>query len=276
MDPDRIAAQAGTIDQAHIAFAHDLIAALPATVTDRLHDPARARAVVYGLLVDQQPEVRTVQLQVLQAEADAAVYQETVAMLDDLERCPASARLPLVDLALPALKGLTPEAYQTFQRNVRRLVTADGRTTLFEYALQSVLTRHLAPHFDKSKPRRIQYYSLRRLATETSTLLSAVAHYGNSIPTEASRAFDHGAAELKKQRVRVELLPKDASQLQAVDEALQKLSLTAPQLKRSIVRAMTATITHDGRVTAEEGDLLRAIADSLDVPVPPLLTSLSA
>ena len=71
-------------------------------------------------------------------------------------------------------------------------------------------------------------------------------------------------------------MPKDASTLRAVDEALQKLSLTAPKLKRSIVRAVTATITHDGRVTAEEGDLLRAIADSLDVPVPPLLTSLSA
>ncbi len=122
----------------------------------------------------------------------------------------------------------------------------------------------------------MQHHSLRRLATETSTLLSAVAHYGHTIPTEASRAFEQGAAELQEERVRIELIPEDASQLRNVDAALRALSLTAPRLKRRIVRAVTATIAHDGRVTAEEGDLLRAIADSLDVPVPPLLASRSA
>jgi hypothetical protein len=43
-----------------------------------------------------------------------------------------------------------------------------------------------------------------------------------------------------------------------------------PPLKGRILAARAACIGADGKVTLEEGELLRAIADSLDCPVPPL------
>jgi hypothetical protein len=52
---------------------------------------------------------------------------------------------------------------------------------------------------------------------------------------------------------------------------LRQLARTGPKLKRELVRAAAATVAHDRRVTLDEGELLRAIADALDCPMPPLL-----
>ena len=63
--------------------------------------------------------------------------------------------------------------------------------------------------------------------------------------------------------------PRDLD-LQALDRALNDLDAAAPPLKRQILAACAACIGADGRVTLEEGELLRAIADSLGCPFPPL------
>jgi hypothetical protein len=49
------------------------------------------------------------------------------------------ARLPLLDIALPALRGLTPVQYQLFRQNVNRLVQADDAVDPFERALHRIL-----------------------------------------------------------------------------------------------------------------------------------------
>ena len=57
-----------------------------------------------------------------------------------------------------------------------------------------------------------------------------------------------------------------------LDEALQKLDLASRPLKKQILMACAAaTIGADGQITVEEGELLRAISDSLDCPMPPIL-----
>ena len=52
-----------------------------------------------------------------------------------------------------------------------------------------------------------------------------------------------------------------------------KLLRNPPRLKRKVLAACTTCIAYDGKVTIEEAELLRAIADSLDCPLPPLLIS---
>ena len=65
-------------------------------------------------------------------------------------RCPAAgpqARLPLVEMAAPALCQMTPAQFHDFIRCVEALVQADNKLTLFEYALQRLLIRHVVTHF---------------------------------------------------------------------------------------------------------------------------------
>jgi len=67
------------------------------------------------------------------------------------------------------------------------------------------------------------------------------------------------------------LLPDEACSLTALDRALDRLATSAPQVKSRVLDACATCIASDGRVTVAEGELLRAIADSLDCPIPPLL-----
>ena len=42
-------------------------------------------------------------------------------------------------------------------------------------------------------------------------------------------------------------------------------------LKRSLLQACAACVSHDNQVTVQEGELLRAISDALGCPMPPLI-----
>ena len=61
--------------------------------------------------------------------------------------------------------------------------------------------------------------------------------------------------------------------LATVDAALNDLAAASPGVKRRVLEGCAAAISADGQVTVAEGELLRAIADSLDCPMPPLLAA---
>ena len=100
-------------------------------------------------------------------------------------------------------------------------------------------------------------------------MLGALAHIGSSQPSDAAHAFALGTQALGWPGVDPSLPPRNLD-LRTLDRALNELDAAAPQLKRQILTACAACIGADGRVTLEEGELLRAIADSLGCPVPPL------
>jgi len=56
-----------------------------------------------------------------------------------------------------------------------------------------------------------------------------------------------------------------------VDKAIGRLSQAAPQIKKNVLNACAMTVANDGVIKETEAELLRAIADSLDCPMPPLL-----
>jgi histone H3/H4 len=62
----------------------------------------------------------------------------------------------------------------------------------------------------------------------------------------------------------------DQCTLKQVDEALARLADLRPALKETVLDACGLCAGHDGTVTVEEADLLRAVADALECPVPPL------
>jgi hypothetical protein len=129
-----------------------------------------------------------------------------------------------------------------------------------------MLARHLASHFERPEPSRVQYYSLRGVALQCATLLSALAHIGGSRDPQA--AFAAGEARLDP-KLGLALLPAAQCRLVDVDQALRALSQVAPRHKRALVEAIAATVAWDREVTVSEVELLRAVCDTLDVPLPP-------
>lgn len=270
--PEAVTAQVGVPVKKHLDYAASLLESMPPPLREAAHQPFSARAVCNALLLDSDEQVRQKQLQRLQATVDTPVYQETVKLAPLVNQLPPEARLPLVDMALPALRMMTPTQYETFIANINFLIQANEKVSLFEYALHQALLRHLKTHFQKSSPPVVQYYKMDRLGEECSVLLSNLARQGHSKDDEEVRkAFEQGAVRLGIKRNEVRLLPAEQSNLKATHAALQKLALTSAPLKRRILQACVACIGADGRVSVKEAELLRAVADALDCPLPPLV-----
>ena len=266
--PAQLTALIGTLDQVHLDYAQKLLSGISERIRTAVHDPSAARAVVLALLTSREPEVRQRQLQQL-AGADDLLLRETQELAPLLESSPREIRLPLLDLALPALRRLSPAQYQAFMKHVDDFVRADRQIDLFEYTLTHVLKRHLEPSFSRTRPSTVEFYALSALRQECAVLLSAVAHAGHKEPEGAKRAFAQGARELNG--LSLSLLPLEQAGLVGVRDSLARLEKLSPKLKKDVMRAFIAASAFDATITVGEGEVLRVIADSLGLPMPPFL-----
>jgi hypothetical protein len=93
-------------------------------------------------------------------------------------------------------------------------------------------------------------------------------------PQAAEAAFRDGAGQLQLITTKLSLLNPGACEFARVEAALDKLSGASFPIKQRLLLACAYTVSHDNQIRAEEGELLRAFADSLGCPMPPLLGDL--
>ena len=261
-------ALAGQPAPEHVEHARSLILAIPEKLREAARQPYSARAVVYALLLDREDDVRERQLAGLD-RADRAMGKLARGLAADAVALPRGQRLPLLDMTLGALGHMSESQHNGFRDAVRGLIQADRKVDLFEWVTLGVLTRHLDAQFGGGKPKGVHYFALNKLGDELSVLLSVMSHAGADGPEGAARAFGLGAGSLPPLGLR--LLDPSESNLDRLDAALNTLATVTPKLKRDILRACALCAGADGVINTNEAELLRAIADTLGVPVPPLL-----
>jgi hypothetical protein len=196
------------------------------------------------------------------------MQNETMQLWPQIEGMPVQIKIPLVDLALPALHRLSPQQFEQFRAAITAL--AINQDDLFAYMLQKIVTRHLEAQFLPARKPLTQFYALRGLARDCGVLLSATAYAGQKDAGQARRAFDEGAQLLAPAAgCEIPWLPPDECGLSNLDSALERLGQAVPQIKKNVLNACAQTVAADEMVQEPEAELLRAIADSLDCPIPP-------
>lgn len=270
VDPEGLAKVFGNPSGQHVAYAAGLLAMLPGALRSRTQEPSDARAVILALLLGSDSAVRQAQFRTLSKATDPFLAQATLDVSSELSKVLVNARIPLIDLCLPALRKMSAPQYEEFTSLVDDLIHADHRTELFEFTLSHILRRHLDPHFGNVRSPAVHYRSLDIAKTECELLLSSLAHAGHSDETAAREAFHPAAAELG-QVSDLRFRPRGECGLRSVRVALEKLTLTSHAVRRAVLRAAAASVSHDNHVTVKEGELLRAIADALECPLPPLI-----
>jgi len=251
----------------HLQQARKLLARMPARLVDFTHDPYTARAAVYALLLDSDARQRAVQLEVLKKGADANVFRETLEIQPQLEQLAPELRLPLLDMMLPALKTLSKAQYTAFRKNVIALIKSDHQVSLFEYTLHRILLRHLHSTFISAAPEPVRFESLSPLAEECACVLAMLLRFGAH--ADVARVFTE-AAEMLELADTPAMPDTKSCRLAHVDHALRRLAQTAPEAKRRLLTACVHCVLADGRVVLKELEMLRAIAEALDCPMPPL------
>lgn len=245
-----------------------MIASLPDFAGAAAHDLHGACALVYALLLDDNDTERSAQLAALQV--DDALRQETLGIFARKSEINGQQKIVLADLAIPTLRHLSPAQFVEFRENVRRLVESDQQIQLFEYALQKSIVRHLDLYFSRATGAPVKYRSVVPLLPDISTILSALAYVGQADPAVRDTAYAAGVRELMVKPDAYPFQREDTCDLGKVDVALDHLAQAAPEVKRKVLAAGRQTVMHDGQVPEQEYELLRAIADSLDCPMPPL------
>jgi hypothetical protein len=268
VQPTEFIRSVGTLDAEHIEHAHILVQSIPHEVRNAAHEPYGACALIYAMLINEEPEARDRQFQQLQKNTPDHVQQEVARLLPQIEELGPQVRLPLIDICLPALREIADSQYREFRHSVQVLVEADGVIDLFEFTLQRVLFRHLERKFDNVPPPSTKYFSLVGVANECSALLSALAYVGSDDDDEIRTAFAHGVAALEIKRD-FRLLPQEHCGIEMLGQVLDKLQCVGFKQKRALLNACAATVAADGIITIAEAELIRAIADSLDCPLPP-------
>ncbi len=253
----------------HLVFAAKLIESLSIELKDAAHDTLKAQSLMFALLLDSQPGLRMKQLEMVKANFGEDVSALAVNLHDGIMKLPAHARIPLVELSLPSLRGMSLEDYKKFDRTVKELVRADQELDVFEFALQHVLRRHLGAHYGSCVTPDIRYHSLKAVAGDVSVLLSILASLGHEQWRQG--AFDKGVKSFNSTQFSLRLIPADQCSLNTLEAALNNIREAGPSVKRAILQASAEVVAADGQVHAAEGELLRAVADALDCPLPPLL-----
>jgi Zn-dependent protease with chaperone function/uncharacterized tellurite resistance protein B-like protein len=267
-----VMASAGNPTPAHLRYAEGLRISIPASLQAAAREGLGASTLVYALLLSDDETVHRKQLDELTAATSAAVCQETLRVLPEVRAVATHAKLPLVDLAIPGLRHLSPTQFQQFRAAVQKLVESDGEIDLFEYVLQKTVLRHLEPYFLQARKPTIQYYALKPLAADCTILLSALAYLGQDEPAKIEFAFQQGAQPLSyATQVQLRLVTAEECELAQVDAALNRLCQAVPQIKKNVLNACAQTVAADGVIQEMEAELLRAIADTLDCPIPPFI-----
>jgi Zn-dependent protease with chaperone function len=256
-------ASIGNPQNAHLSAARSSLQRLSEALKAAAHRSLDAQALVYGLLLSRKPSEQGQQLELLQPRLNPDIAQALQHLLSELTGLADDLRLPLLDLAIPALKQLDRAQFAELQSNLVLLAQADRVVNLMEWSLFRILQRNV--QIQRPLDGR---YKLIQMTEECGVLLSALAHAGHDDPQMAAQALAQACAALPFEPLS---LAKHSSSLKTLDAALQRLSQLLPLQKPRLLKAMAICIAHDGQIKSAEAELMRAVADTLDCPMPPLL-----
>jgi hypothetical protein len=262
----------GTMDGAKVDYAARLLGALPRDLRESLHQPEAARAALVALLLAPKDDVRKLQLDALEAKGQGALAEQARRTELLTRRLGPAFHMPVVDLALPALKSIPESETSEFLGAMEAVIHADRRVSLHEFVILTLARSQLAP---RGKPSQAGNRKLAELRDAAVLLLSLVAHAG----TRQDATGERGAALAAAMRAGLKELglPEAGAAaagtltLETAAEALQQLKNLAPMQKAILVKGLFATVTADGTIRVVEAELMRLVGAVLDCPLPPLL-----
>jgi hypothetical protein len=264
--------RAGRIEAPEVGGA--LLAALPAELVHAARSRDSSLLLVLALALSSTDEVRVRQLALIESQLGSARAAQCRRLYEDLRSVERPLRLPLLELALPALKQRPREQLAYLFDLLERIGGLDSEQRLFDFLLLLVLRAYFrmlpgGPREPAAAP---------KLATRDAVraVLTNVAAYGHADAAGARAAYAAGLAVLGLARAGdAEPLfepPASARDLGALEAGLLELAARKPRERMNVLRAVHATIRADRKVEIDEHELFRAIAATLDCPLPPGFT----
>lgn len=251
----------------HADIAHLLRESLPAAIVAASARTSEAIELMFGLAVDPAPEVRSRQIAMITEHLGMRIAQGVERWQPDIAQLNPAQRIPALTRLFPTLRQLAADERRELLACLDELLAGGSTTSIHAYALRKLAQVNLRDELDPGGARA--RLSLDAASSALAVVFAVLADRGHPDAATARRAYEIGLHHLLPRHrpafARIDPWP------QRLDEALDRLDRLVPAGKELLVEALTMTISHDGRLTLAESELLRAICATVHCPLPPLI-----
>ena len=267
----------GDVKDQHIVDARALIAGIPVALKSAARDPYHARALIYAMLLSHDKGLRERQCGLVSAQAEPGVDDKLISLYTILSTLGREIYLPLVEMALPALRSCSAQQIARFKQVMNRLIRDDNHVSLFEWCVTTLINNGLTVAGNRVVNKAAIGLTLARVNIQMRVILSLLAQAG----VEAGA----GADDSKQQAFASALsyLQYDSGAMYAssslnfetVDNALKQLDRLLPLEKKRFLSACLVLVRADQMVSIDELEVVRAIAVAIHCSMPPLQPGLA-
>jgi len=268
---ESIAGSVGQPGNEHVEYARQLRQSIPASLYDAAHSPEFAYLLTIALILDRSGHVVERQFVLAREQLGAERAKLLRRYYDELAVTGAEYRLPLLEIAFPALKLRPREELSYLVSLATRMIEVDGETDLYEYCFYRILMSNLSQAEDPSGRRRGVRARRAELRSSVIGLLRVLADYGHDDEEQRQAAFSAGVDTLGEWAREFDYSSDRNYTVSVLDHGLDVLLGLNSKGKESLLRAISATAAYDGKLSVTEAELIRAVCATLDYPLPPIL-----
>lgn len=267
MDIERAFKATGNPGDDHLNYARELMFGLPFAISTMVHEKDNAPAVLFALLLSDDPDEQLQQLGIIK-QYDHRLSAKAMQAKEALKEAKMQDVLSIFDLLVPALRRLNETEFKTLLKQMLELIKADKKVTLFEWCLFSLSKSLFRVLFvPKAKQGLDLNFTIKRSKEEVELVMQTLC-IATKMSSDKCKIALGNASKLLGVECR---LPEKMLPFAAVDKALSRCSQLIDFDRELILKACVEMVEFDQQVTVEESQILRAIATLLGCPIPPII-----
>jgi Zn-dependent protease with chaperone function len=244
-------------------------AALAATLPDSLLSAARstewAPELLLSVLLDKDDSIRDRQLLAIARKLGAESETQVRYLLQSAMPIQPQQRLPLLEIAFPALKRRPVAFIHRMLEVVNEIVHMDGKIEVFEFLLAKVISLHLTEAINPAQSTTGGSDTLQNHTQAVRDVIAILADHGQKERELIQRSYANG---INSTGLKSTPMQRPTNWVKTLNKALQQLDNLKNKEKERLIAALIETILTDTQVTTEELELLRATGSALHVPLP--------
>ncbi|RUO39818.1 peptidase [Aliidiomarina taiwanensis] len=241
-----------------------ILASLPEATRTEAREQVGSEALTLALILCDEAGARQQQLSLIEKAHGATLAERAARNYTDIQALSTEQRLPLIELAMPAIKGLAAEQKVLLLTTLKALRDVDQQVSLYEWCLTELVERYIQADLHPNK--RVSGVRMKA-QSDAEYSLSILAHYGHDNEQQAQQAF---AAAASVYGTTLQPYRQDTLSFGNLADALDRIDQWDVRQKERLVQAWLACVTSDGAISPVERKLLFTLATCIGQPLPEL------
>lgn len=223
---------------------------IPPEVQSMSADALGAQWVVYALLLGSQRNELNRQKELL-----GNAWEKTQKAYQAFEHLPRSAHLNLLLLAVPSLKMMSEPQYVLFRKTLHALIDADHHTSIWEWALRSIVITPLDYEYGFTKIPMSIHQSSKAVKHSLNVIVFFLASTQYSDASKIDTILINAA-----ERFGVETFSTiETLTIDQLDQAVRQVAQSDLEIRKKVLLEASSIVQSDGKMHEDDAEILEAL-----------------